>query len=700
MADAPPLPPGFTMDGPSPATAPADHPPLPPGFSVDGAAAPAPEAEDPHDPQNYIANTVGPAIGHAFAHPIDTITGIAHAIASDPLGAAEGILNPKRQLERLMVDKYQESKAAGNSHDDAVKDTLNAGLTFAAPAALPHVLGAAGSVIGKAIPATVEAAQTLGRGFMTGAKEAVKDAPIFKTPIGILGGIKGAVKEAGDTLASKAEFGPIAAGAQKALYPGETGALGRLPDDQAVLSEMTSSGDNPTKQWMAQKSATLNPGQGSAEDYAKLLAVDSEARNTARAFVPREAAAALKPDVDQLQQLFEQARSSRWNELQGQARAAFDPSSMPAVTEGLSNAIADAEQLKAISPSTKSLLDDVQGMIHEGRGIQSQGLTPGPLEGAEAGEQFNRLQQARQLVDSKIKWESGQGNKLDEQLLSGVRGTIDDALKTSPEKIEADSLWSRSMDLEKKFFGATEFGKGGDVAIDEGKIAKLLGDTDQAHRFREMMQHARAFTDDETLAPEFRAKMKETLKSFQDKIDIANQKRALSSFRYKPGPTSPAVQRTASVMGKNSLLQDAVNAPEGFLNAADEFSKFVQGKTGQTLEQLQGPAKEGAIRYWLWAKKNPGATAAQGEQAWAKFMGGKPTGGGGPAGTPPVPPGGSSGNNRAEAKTDGTLDMAKVQGTRFAPMLAQAAQQGPQAVAIQHYMLSQKDPEYQGLMNG
>ncbi|MGJ8510678.1 hypothetical protein, partial [Glaesserella parasuis] len=126
--------------------------------------------------------------------------------------------------------------------------------------------------------------------------------------------------------------------------------------------------------------------------------MNSEDRAAARAFDPRAAAAELKPDVEQAQDLFEQARGDRYGQLQNQARETFDHSVVPNVIDHLEASIADANRLnttKAVSP----ILADVYGMITEGNGLTSQGLKPGPAAEATPQEMFNRLQQARQTLD-------------------------------------------------------------------------------------------------------------------------------------------------------------------------------------------------------------------------------------------------------------------------------------------------------------
>ena len=436
--------------------------------------------------------------------------------------------------------------------------------------------------------------------------------------------LKGAIQTAGDQVRANAELKGIANAARKVVGGGESGQLGHYSDDESILAALLSDGDNPVKQWVATKSAALNPGAGSSEDYAKLLNINSAERQTARAFNPREAATELKPDIEQAQKLFTQARGERYNQLQDQAKKAFHSdstdSSVWKVIEDLDGATQDAANSKSISGKVRNAIAEANQIIHEGRGLRSDKLTEGALANAHPEEQFNRLQKAREVIDEAAKWSAAQQDGRSERLLKGVRGSIDDALKTSPDKVEADSLYSASKDVEHKLFGATEFSKNGQVDIDEGKISKLLGGTDQAKRFQAALAQAEEYANTPGLSPEFREQMAGLVGNIRSKVGVADQQRAISSFRFKAGPSSPAIERLQSASGKNSLLQDAVNAPAGFLNSADEFNKLVQQRTGQSFQDLPQSAKVGAAKFWSWAKSHPDASQALQETTWTKLV--------------------------------------------------------------------------------
>lgn len=526
------------------------------------------------------------------------------------------------------------SSEADNAADLALDSAKGAGL------------GLAGGAIGHAAIKGASSVPALLRGAKSGAKEATKDAMISlpfvgTTPQAIMGSLKGGVKEVIDSSAAKKEVGDVVrlarqaigvakpeekkslsllAKAMKPLRAGEAGSVGELSDDETILAALLSDGDNPVKNWVAQKSASLNPGAGSADDYLKMLNIPSEARATARTFDPKAAAKDLAPEVDVVEDLFTESRSKRFNDLQDVARSKFDSSVVPGVLEEVKSAFRDAEKLKSIPASIKNMIEDVYGIVHNGNGTKLQKLTPGVYDSVPAAEQFNRLQKARELIDGKIKWASEQKEGQAESLLRGVRDSIDDALKTSPEKIEGDALWRESSDLQKKFFDTTKFGQKGNREIDAEKISTLLGNNPTSRRFSETLQGMKDYAKRPDLDEKFREKMLSTIDRIEKSIGVADQQRALSSFRYKQGPSSPAIERLQSSMGKKSLVNDAVNAPAGFLNSADEFMKIVKQRLGTSYQELPESQKVQVIKAWTWMKSNPGASMDQTEKVWKKLI--------------------------------------------------------------------------------
>lgn len=582
-------------------------------------------ASEQHPIASFAGNVAGGVGGAALVGPAAaTLKGAAGLGAAAGLGGSEADLT-KPSLENL--------KQAGI-------DTVEGG----AGGAAGYGLGKAAGAVGKAVispKATYDAA-------VRGAEAGAKAAPLQEIPgIGqaskLWGAVKGALGEQGEQRATKAEVSAIANEARTGLASevsaapspgkirrlqdlqavGNDKSIDKFSDDEAILAALMDKGDNVTKRWVAQKAATMQPGQVDQDQYAKVLSMGPDARTAAREFDPRETAKGLKGSVEDVQDLFKNARDQRYGQLQDAARQGFTAEQGAPVLGEIEGAIGDARKLNSIPASVRGVLDDVHGMVHDGTGTKLQKLTPGAWSDVDPAEQFNRLQQARQLIDQQVKWTGREGHGQAESILKGLRGSIDDALKTSPEKMEADNLYRHSKDVEGKFFGATEFrNPSGGIDVDEGKLARLLGNTDQANRFKSSMQDLADFSDHPDLAPEFKTKAKGLINDLQKHIDVASQKRDLGALRQANGPTSPAVERLGSVTRGNSLVQDAVQSPAGFTNQVDQFNKALKSKLGKGFEQLSEPEKAAATKYFIWLKKNPDVSQATQDAIFSKFFGG------------------------------------------------------------------------------
>jgi hypothetical protein len=571
------------------------------------------EAAHAAHPGFYTAGDLTGSVATGMAVP-----GASSLKGSTAIGAAQGLGRSGADLTQPDLENYGQA---------AVDTAFGAGA------------GVAGYGVGKGIEKGIQyggqAARTgkeylkaAGRGAARGAKEATEDMPSMlgvREAAGTVGALKGAFEElkalkgtadeikgiaaeARDLLAKRGSIRPL----QELNVVGAGKKIGDLSDDEAIIGALLDDGDNAVKQWAAQKAAVSNPGQVDAGAYNSLLAMPAAQRNAAREFDPREAAVGLKGNIEGVQDLFKQARDARYGQLQDAARNAFQPSHASKVMTELEDAIVDANRLNSVPGPVRNLLADVYGMVEDGVGTRIQGLTQGKWASATPAEQFNRLQQARQLLDHQIKWANREGHGQGESILRHLRSQFDDALKTSPDKVEADALYRASKDVEAKFFAPTEFrSASGSVDVDEGKIARLLGNTDNAQRFKSAMKDLQEFANHPDLAPEFKAKAQSLISDLEKNIATADSKRAISSFRASQGPSSPAIERMQSVTGKNSLIKDAVQAPAGFLNQADQLVKAVEQKMGKPFANMNAAERQQAVKYWVALKnqENPNQAA-------------------------------------------------------------------------------------------
>ncbi|MBA2680997.1 MAG: hypothetical protein H0U76_21700 [Ktedonobacteraceae bacterium] len=505
----------------------------------------------------------------------------------------------------------------GDLSDQALSTAKGAGIGAAA--------GAVGKLFTQGGRDTVRAA---GRGAKEGAQQAYAEGtkiPLVQASENAIGALKGMINGVKEHVATGQEVESIAKQARVVLHAdSQSGAVGNLSNDEAILAAAMQDGENPVKDWLSKKSAMLNPGNGSSEDYSKLLNMSSEDRAAARAFNARDTAKELVPDVENTQKLFTKARGERFNQLQDDARSSFDGSGVDDVVREVNDGLQDAHSLPIYGGKVKSALGAVKTMLEDGIGARSHGLTEGHLYEQAPDEMFNRLQKSREVLDEAINYSSNKAETESVKLLKQTRDKIDDALKTSPDKVDADAIYSQGKRVEDNFFNATEFKKNGQVDIDEGKIARLLGGTDQAKRFQASLQQAKEYANTPGLSDEFRQQMGDLAAKMEQKIGVADNQRAINTFRYKAGPSSPAIERMQSALGKNDLLKDAVNAPAGFLNSMDEFKKYVAERTGQPYSKMSPDQQLGVTKFWTWMKGNQGASESAANKAWTKFVGSTP----------------------------------------------------------------------------
>lgn len=576
------------------------------------------ELAEKANPKGYLTGDVVGSLATGLAAP-----GSATLAGSAAYGAGHGLGRSKAELS---------DPTAASAAQAYVDMFLGGGAGMAGYGAGKVIeSGVRGAVSkgGDAIRAARDYTQAAAQGAKRGAREAAEAIPGSSTVAGV-GALRGAIREIKDTRAAGNEFTQIAEEARRVIRPiqdmpaGRVTAVGagkELGDDEAVLAALMADGDNPVKLWFAERAATLQPGQLDAAQYNRLLALGTDARNAARGFDNRAAAAELRPAIEQAQGLFKSARDQRFGELQDQARNTFDMDGASSVLGSLDDALVDAAKLKSVR-SVRPDLEDLHAMLNGGVGTKSQGLKEGAWAQVSAEERFNRLQQARQMLDSRITWSKDQGLSQAERILRDLRSDIDKALKTSPEKVEGDALYRASKEIEGKFFAPTEFrDAAGGIDVDESKVARLFGNTDQAARFRSALQDLKEYAKREDLSPQFREQAAALATKLEERMATAATQRDLTGMRMRQGPSSPAIERLQSAAKGNSLVADAVNAPAGFLNSMDEFGKVLQRRLGKPWAQMDETERAAAATWWAWQKKNPNASQQQVELAFKRSFG-------------------------------------------------------------------------------
>jgi hypothetical protein len=520
----------------------------------------------------------------------------------------------------------------GNSEADLTEgDVLGA----ARDASLGAGAGALGYGTGKAIEKGIDVGPKFAKAIPRGWKAGVADAKEWTDgSLATLGGPVGAIKELWATGKINREIGDVARAARQVikvrplseLEPGlelmgvgNGKTLDALTDEEAITLALMQKGENPVKKWIVSRTG-LDLNNFSKDTYLQALSEGTKDRAAARSLDTYQTAKQMVPMFDDAKKLFTETRNTRFSDLQNAARQEFDGVAEE-VFSGIAGAKSDAASLKTIPGSVKNLLDDVEGLITQGKGTRAQKLTEGSWDEVAGPERFNRLQKARELVDSKINWAQAQGESQSESILKTLRGDIDSVLKKSEIKLEADDLFKASKDLENSFFRSAEFrNPDGTFDIDAAKIKRMLGDSDSAKRFRDNIELLEDFTNKPGLSREFKVQAKTLLTQLKNALQEADFQRKLGGIQRADGPSSVALQRMQAAMGgKGGVVKEAVTAPAGFMNNIDNFNQELAKRFGGTIDELTGPKKSAAVKIYLWLKRNPDASQADVERVWREY---------------------------------------------------------------------------------
>lgn len=597
-------------------------------------------AEEDNPLSNLAGSFVGGAIlpGGAAAGSARLGTAIARGATSGAIGGGVQGLGDARNLDQPLADSaFGAAKGAvfgggvaaglrgvtnprlfGKEAKEAAMETFPNYLKAAwkgfkegsqeAPGAASVVSGPMGSVKGvleqrranKEVQDLVDMSRKSGDADMRAQPAFDVERPILRLPDP---GKLGKPKSMSDIIDAEYVDSP------RALPPPRSESLRNKPrfdspvtDREYVGRMLMESGPNKIKDFTAEKATMAFPGELDADMYKSLLNKGISGRTQARTFNRDDAAKELLPGFEKSREVFDQARSQRWNELHGQARQGYKANDKILIDIG------DALEDSASENSTRSVqgvIADIQNMVASGKGAKRRGLTEGSWDQVSDSEKFNRLQQARKQLYAQGVYAKQNGLTEAEAIIKKLTGRIDEELKISPEKVEADKMWSNSSRIEESFFDEAEF-KGG---LDKYKIASMLKNTDSAKRFRDNIGRFEEFINDPNLNPKLKDEGQKLLDTFKKSSSIAEQQRVLQEFRFKNGPSSGAIERqTAALGGDNSPVKEALRGPSTFMTGMDQTAKNLTNRYfgGKSFDDLSSDQKDKIVRAWFAMKKNPG----------------------------------------------------------------------------------------------
>lgn len=457
-----------------------------------------------------------------------------------------------------------------------------------------------------------------GKSAVEGAYQGMKESPsmglvdVVAKPVEAARGAYKAVRSARD---ADVELGSLAksVGSGKDLTDGV-----ELSDDLGL--DLLSPGPSKAKDFVATKAATLG-GQTDVDQYRRIMEMGPDRRIAARDFNPKAIAEELAPQIEELGEAFVKARGQGFGASQAEAMAGLDQAVTERVIPRLYEVMDKSTQSRRIQGRTRATLEDVNELLTRGKSAEFE-VAPGDWRKLPPAEKFKRMQYARQMLDSEIDWNRDNKIPVGESLLRGMRDELDAALKAAPGKAEGDAFYGRGADLEKEFFDVTEFRQpSGKYQTDEFTLARLFGNNDKAGRFAKTLDALDEYAQDPKFNPETGNRVRALVQRLRDVRSLADDARDLQSFRYKPGPTSPEMQRQSYLMNRANLPSDTVGAPENFVASVDQFIKeFAVKGYGKPFAELPDAQKSKLLKLYIWTKNNPRASQREMQEAAAKLL--------------------------------------------------------------------------------
>jgi hypothetical protein len=459
------------------------------------------------------------------------------------------------------------------------------------------------------------------------AKQAYEGTEVAKPVLGPLKGLGAAIGQIPETRREAANLQRL----EQLQTNRQAGSVKPQAQRPMLGVELMEEGASPEKAAIAERAASLAPGQIRAKPLADVMAMGTSRRSAARGFMPEEAAEELAPGLKASLGYLRKGKGEAYGKLHEEAGKQYDPQTGISVPGRLASTLETASNTKGITGPTTSALSTAQQIVEEGP--TPYGLQPGAWNEMPPPEQYKRLKAAREYLGAHIRQvqKTKDPNIINSPslgMLKQAHDEIDGIMKAIPSQKKADELYSQSMKAKEAFYDAMEFGKGDKKRIDVPTVKRLFGNNDKAYRIQEGIETMRSFLAKygNDIVPEKRAEMEKVVNRFDELRKVAEDKRLVEGVRQMQGPTSPVMERTEGLRQKAGLPASIYQSPAGSLTAADEFLQArvpqVFGQ-GATFEKLQPQQKNAIVRLLMWRQQNPEATMSEEEAMFKKMMKGK-----------------------------------------------------------------------------
>lgn len=385
--------------------------------------------------------------------------------------------------------------------------------------------------------------------------------------------------------------------------------------DEYILLRLNEDGPNEIKKWFADSSS--NSGGFASEKLQNIIDKSPAERTRLRNFEPRNDAEGIADLANKSSESFNKANMDKVKDLTLDASFGFDgkdPDTIKALSR-IAGAKLDSESDSMIPANIGKRIDSTIDLIVDGKGPSFFGLdSTKHYTDTTNFDMFARFQKAREKLDEGIDWEGiNRGNKmtLGEQILVRARDAIDEKLKTTPGKKDADKIYQNMVELEKAVFSNTEHGG----KIDKYKLSRLLNDTDRSARFKDNLQSLKDWSKDEQFDKSAREAASNFVEAFEKSAKDMFSKQEINKFNFRDGPSSPAIQRLGSQLNKDGVVQDAIKNPSTFLSSNDEFIRKTTNIVGKEYKDMNLNEKKAfiGVRVWLEKQIRGGVTPTEGD---------------------------------------------------------------------------------------
>ena len=525
----------------------------------------------------------------------------------------------------------------GQDASEVIRDTgKGAAIGGAFGGAVPAVLTGAGKAIQPVQKMVQDGPRVIkdfkgsfGSGFQEGAQQAqnipvVSSLPLVRSAAELVGGIKGGIQAGRNAGILQNELKTLSVNNGKTLSVNNGKDLSAPIEDLGI--DLLNAGPSPTKDWVASRAATVAPGQIKSDQYRQILEMGTDRQRAATKFDAKAISGELSNDFDTVAELLGNDRAKTFQSLHTKAAAEFKPEVGDKALSAVQRARNSANGLKSlVGGRTSAVLEDVNEVLTAGKAPDGYSVLEGAWETAAGPERFHRLQLARQAVDKELKFSKESKSDFGEKILSSARDAIDDALKSSPSKRQADALYSQAKQIEAKLSSATEFrNPAGRTEVDAVKVEKLLGNSDNARRFQDTQKEILDFVQQPGVDPETKQSVEAVLKRFKAHSDTAADRRIIQELRSSQGPSSPVIERQNHLINKSGLPPAAINSPSGYINSVNDFIDTMGVQVfNKPWEQLALPQKSKIMRAYKWRQENPLALQTEEQKKFSEIFGGR-----------------------------------------------------------------------------